>query len=76
MTYEEFRSDLLRKLEEKTNDLGYKEVKYYPDGFTSEDPADLSTIRNTNVGVGYFKRGFRAFNGGNRTSSNLPLFSQ
>lgn len=49
MTYEEFRSDLLRKLEEKTNDLGYKEVKYYPDGFTSEDPADLSTIRNTNV---------------------------
>ena len=33
MTYEEFRSDLLRKLEEKTNDLGYKEVKYYPDGF-------------------------------------------
>lgn len=49
MTYEEFRSDLLRKLEEKANDLGYKKVKYYPDGFTSDQPAELSTIRNTNV---------------------------
>ena len=35
MTYEEFRSEILRKLEEKKNDLGYEQVKYYPDGFTS-----------------------------------------
>lgn len=49
MTYEEFRSELLRKLEEKAGDLGYEQVKYYPDGFTSEDPEELSTIRNTNV---------------------------
>lgn len=49
MTYEEFRSEILRKLEEKKNDLGYEQVKYYPDGFTSEDPGELSTIRNTNV---------------------------
>lgn len=31
MTYEEFRSEILRKLEEKKNDLGYEQVKYYPD---------------------------------------------
>ena len=49
MTYEEFRSEILRKLEEKKNDLGYEQVKYYPDGFTSEEPGELSTIRNTNV---------------------------
>lgn len=49
MVYEEFRTDLLKKLEERTNDLGYDEVKYYPDGFTSEDPEELSTIRATNI---------------------------
>lgn len=49
MTYEEFRSELLQKLEEKTQDLGYDKVKYYPDGFTSEEPEELATIRSTNI---------------------------
>lgn len=49
MSYEEFRSELLRKLEEKTGELGYDVVKYYPDGFTSEDPTELAEIRSTNI---------------------------
>jgi len=49
MTYEEFRSELLQKLEDKTHELGYDRVKYCPDGFTSEDPEELRTIRNTNI---------------------------
>lgn len=49
MTYEEFRSVMLQKLEDKKNELGYDRVKYYPDGFTSEDQEDLVTIRDTNI---------------------------
>jgi len=49
MEYKEFRSELLKKLEEKTNQLGYHKVEYYPDGFTTQDPEKLSTIRNTNI---------------------------
>lgn len=49
MTYEEFRSELLQKLEDKTHELGYDKVKYYPDGFTSEDPQELAAVRSTNI---------------------------
>lgn len=49
MTYEEFCSELVQKLEDKKNELGYSKVKYYPDGFTSEDQKELATIRNTNI---------------------------
>lgn len=49
MTYEEFCNILLQKLQEKKNELGYDRVRYYPDGFTSEDQEDLVTIRDTNM---------------------------
>lgn len=49
MTYEEFCSELMRKLEERKNDLGYDRVRFYPDGFTSGDQEDLATIRDTNL---------------------------
>lgn len=49
MTYEEFRSVLLQKLEDKKNELGYDRVRFYPDGFTSEEQEDLVTIRDTNI---------------------------
>lgn len=49
MTYDEFCSVLLQKLEDKKEELGYNKVKYYPDGFTSEDREELITIRDTNI---------------------------
>lgn len=49
MTYEEFRGELLKELEEKKEEFGYDEIKYYADGYTSEDPVELSTIRDTNI---------------------------
>ena len=49
MTYEEFCSVLLQKLEDRKDELGYARVKYYPDGFTSEDQEELMTIRDTNI---------------------------
>lgn len=49
MTYEEFCRTLLQKLEDKKNELGYDRVKYYPDGFTSEEREELMTIRDTNI---------------------------
>ena len=49
MTYEEFCSELLQKLENRKDELGYVKVKYYPDGFTSEDQEELMTIRDTNI---------------------------
>ena len=49
MTYEEFCRELLQKLESRKDELGYNRVKYYPDGFTSDEPEELLTIRNTNI---------------------------
>lgn len=49
MTYEEFCSVLMQKLEDKKDELGYNRVKYFPDGFTSEDKEELMTIRDTNI---------------------------
>lgn len=49
MTYEEFCGVLLQKLEDRKDELGYNKVKYYPDGFTSEDREELMTIRDTNI---------------------------
>lgn len=49
MEYEAFRSELRKKLEKEAGSSGYDTVQYYPDGFTSEDPQELSTIRNTNI---------------------------
>ena len=49
MTYEEFCSVLLQKLESRKDELGYVKVRYYPDGFTSEDQEELMTIRDTNI---------------------------
>lgn len=49
MIYEEFCSEFLRKLEEKKQDLGYNEIKYYKDGFTSKEPDELTIIRDTNI---------------------------
>ncbi len=49
MTYEEFCDELLRRLEGNKENLGYDEVQYYKDGFTSEDPKELSIIRDTNI---------------------------
>ncbi len=49
MTYEEFCSELLQRLEDRKDELGYDRVKYYPDGSTSEEPEELMTIRNTNI---------------------------
>lgn len=48
MTYEEFCGELMTKLENNKS-LGYDEVCFYRDGFTSEDPEDLVMIRNTNI---------------------------
>lgn len=49
MTYEEFLSELLKKLESKVGELGYHKVRFYPDGFTSDEMEDLVTIRSTNI---------------------------
>lgn len=49
MTYEEFKEELMKKLEDKANALGYSRVLFYRDGFTSDDPQEIEMIRNTNI---------------------------
>lgn len=49
MNYEEFCKEFIEKLNERKDELGYEMVRFYEDGFTSDDPKDLQTIRNTNI---------------------------
>lgn len=49
MTYEEFRGELLEKLEKNKGDLDYNKVRYYEDGFTSDDPKELADVQNANI---------------------------
>lgn len=49
MEYEEFCEEFVRKLNEGKDELGCDEVLFYPDGFTSDEPKELETVRNTNI---------------------------
>lgn len=49
MTYEEFCTELLEKLKQKQQELGYDKIEYFEDGFTSKDSEELATIRSLNI---------------------------
>lgn len=49
MTYEEFKEELVKKLNDKAEALGYDRVLFYQSGFTSDDPREVEVIRNTNI---------------------------
>lgn len=49
MKYEEFREEFVKRLKERKEELGYETVRFYQDGFTSDDPKELKIIRNTNI---------------------------